>query len=69
MGTFNEANGYKFINDKHRRIELAKDLFIASLLKEDIDLRADARCLDCLEELLEWRDLALEFTKSNMRYN
>ncbi len=64
MGTFNEAEGTrKFTSEKHRRVALAKDLFIASLIKEDKDLRADAKCLDCLEELVERRELVLDFTK------
>ena len=65
MGTFNEAynNGRKFVSEKHRKTALAKDLFIASLIKEDKDLRADAACLDCLEELLEWRDKCLDYVR------
>ena len=65
MGTFNESSNSsrKYINDKHRRIALAKDLFIASLIKEDKDLRADASCLGCLEELVEWRDRVLDYTR------
>ena len=53
-----------YTDDKAKRVELAKELFIASLIKEDVELRADAHCLDCLEELIEWRDAALEFTRN-----
>ena len=48
---------------REERVALAKELFIASLMKEDKDLRSDAHCLDCLEELIEWRDLALDYVR------
>ena len=65
MATFNEAyNGErKFVSEKHRHRALAKDLFLASLIKEDKDLRADAACLNCLDELLEWRDRCIDYVR------
>ena len=65
MGTFAEASNAerKYISDKHRKIAMAKELFVHSLIKEDVDLRDDARCSDCLEELIMWRDLALDFVR------
>ncbi len=70
MGTFNEATntGRKYISEKHRHLELAKELFIQSLIKEDVELRADANCLDCLDELIEWRDLCLDFVRRTSRF-
>ena len=70
MGTFNESSNKtrKYVSEKHRHLELAKELFIQSLIKEDVNLRDDARCLDCLDELLEWRDLCLDFVRRTKRF-
>ena len=65
MGTFAESTntGRKYISEKHRKIAMAKELFVWSLLKEDVDLRDDARCSGCLEELIEWRDKCLDYIR------
>ena len=48
---------------RKERLKLAKELFLLSLIKEDRDLRADARTMGVLDELLEYRDLAIQFTE------
>ena len=42
---------------------LAKALFEESLVKVDHELRTEAKHLECLDELIEWRDLTLELVK------
>ena len=65
MGTFAEANSRsrKFISKEHRMKSLAKDLFIESLLKPDHELRNNAKEQGCLDELIEWRDLCLDWIR------
>ena len=49
--------------ERKERMKLAKELFLLSLIKEDRELRADARTMGVLDELLEYRDLAIQFTE------